>query len=238
MWFGQIFVPLISIFTGLTAQLFPACVNARTLASCIIEILLRLKKINLINSSTIFFSTLIVAFIISLCVYLTGLHNHRSLYSNSLITTTILTTVLFCFIAVGLYNGWKLKDTLGNFRNYFNKLKKPKDPNYDLSKFDGLEVLEVAEGFDGCLLTIFVWVVVGIFGSLILWSIGAFFWGIILFLAGLFYWIIFRAFRLIFKNSAHCKGNIFKSLQISTLYTVLYVGWIYVVIYIGHYFMQ
>jgi magnesium-transporting ATPase (P-type) len=82
-----------------------------------------LKKLKLVNSQTVFFSTIIVAAMIMLLVYLTGLGNHRSLYRNSLITTTILLIVFFCFIAIGLYRGWKLKDTMGNFWNHFSKLK-------------------------------------------------------------------------------------------------------------------
>jgi len=171
-----------------------------------------------------------------LVVYLTGLKSHRSLYLNSLITTTILSFVFFCFITVGLFRGWKLKDTIGNLTHYFSRLKKPKNSDGGSGSFDGLEAFEVADSPEGCVFAIILWVVVGLFGTVILWAIGAFFWGIILVMAGLLYWVIFRAFRLILKNSASCKGNISRSLQIAVAYSLLYSFWIYAIIYFSHYF--
>lgn len=195
-----------------------------------------LKKLNLINSRTVFFSTMIVASTIMLIVYLTGLENHRSLYTNALITTTILLFVFFCFMATGLYRGWKLKDTLGDLTNYFSRLKKPGNSNGGAGSLDGFELLEAADGLEGCLFGIILWIVIGVFGTIVFWFIGAFFWGIILAMAGLLYWIIFRAFRLILKNSASCKGNLPKSVQIALVYSVLYSSWIYAIILFSHYF--
>jgi hypothetical protein len=193
-----------------------------------------LKKRHLVNSRTVFFSTIIVAAMIILLVYLTGLENHRSLYRNSLITTTILLVVFFCFIATGLYRGWKLKDTLGNFWNHFSKLRKPKR-SHDLPSGGGLEGLEAVDG-EAFIVVIILWVVVALFGVIFVWYIGAFFWGIILVVAGLLYWIIFRAYRLIFRHSVSCKGDLTKSVKIACIYSVLYVSWIYAIILISHYF--
>lgn len=194
-----------------------------------------MKKLNLINSRTVFFSTLIVAGAIMLVVYITGLEDHRSLYLNSLITTTILLFVFFCFITIGLFRGWKLKDTIGNLTGYFSRLKRP---GTETPGFDGLEALEVVDSPEGCLAAIIIWIVVGLFGTIILWAIGAFFWGIILVMAGLLYWIIFRAFRLILKRSAGCKGNIVAALQIAFTYSLLYSSWIYAIIFFSHYFRK
>ncbi len=171
-----------------------------------------------------------------LVVYLTGLESHRSLYLNALITTTLLSFVFFCFITTGLYRGWKLKENLGKLTSYFSKLKKPESSGSDTFHLDTFEGLGAGDGIEGCLFGIVLWIVVGIFGTIILWAIGAFFWGIILVMAGLLYWIIFRAFRLILKNSMSCKANIFRSLQIAFTYSLLYFFWIYAIIYFSHYF--
>jgi hypothetical protein len=162
------------------------------------------KNSRLINSETVFYFTLIVAGSIMLIVYITGLVDHRSLYLNSLITTTILSFIFFCFITTGLYKGWKLKDTLGKLTNYFSKLKKPKNPDTGSADFD---IGDIGDGIEGCIFAIILWIIVGIFGTIILWAIGAFFWGMILVLAGILYWVIFRAYRLILKNGAACKNN-------------------------------
>ena len=189
-----------------------------------------LKRINLINSSTVFISSIIIIPSLILIVYITGLENHRSLYLNSLITLTILGIIFISFITIGLYNGWKLKDDLGNFRKYFSKYPAPSADQINIDSFEPF-----GEDLGGCLLSIVLWILIAVFGSLIFWAIGAFFWGTILALAGLLYWIIFRAIRLIFRNSASTRGNIIRSLQIAFIYTIIYVSWIYGIIVIGHY---
>ena len=189
-----------------------------------------MARLNLISSRLIFFATVIIVPTILLIVYFTGLKDHRSLYQNSLITTSILSVVLFCFTFCGLYLGWKLKETMGNFKNFI-----PKTPSRYGGNTDGIESLELGEGAEGCLLSLLLWFVIGLFGSLILWAIGVFFWGAILLVASLLYWVIFRAFRLIFRNSISCKGKILESLRLSIFYTVLYVSWIYLIIIGGHY---
>ena len=83
----------------------------------------KLSRPNLINSKTVFIWTLIVLPTLSLLIYLTGIRNHRTLYFNSLISTTILSVVFFSFITIGLYNGWKLRDSYGNFLDKFNSAK-------------------------------------------------------------------------------------------------------------------
>ncbi|MBK7434631.1 MAG: hypothetical protein IPI66_12555 [Chitinophagaceae bacterium] len=195
-----------------------------------------MKKINLVNSRTVFFSTLIVSSTIILIVYLTGLADHRSLYQNSLITTTVLSAVFFCFITTGLYRGWKLKDTLGDLTRYFSKLKKPEKSNADAFNLEGIGGFDADLTPEGCLFAIILWILVGLFGTIIFWAIGAFFWGIILVLGGLLYWIIFRAFRLILKNSTLCKGDILRSVQIALIYSLLYSSWIYAILFFSHYF--
>ena len=191
-----------------------------------------MKRLNLINSKIVFIATVIIIPTLSLIVYLTGLESHRSLYQNSLITTTILTIVFLLFTFIGLYKGWKLKDTLGSFKNYLPK--PPANPSMDLSRTEFPAIGE-GEGMEGCLLSLVIWIVLGLFGSFLFWLIGAFFWATILILAALLYWVIFRALRLIFRNSVKCKGDIIKSGQLSILYTSLYVFWIYGIIFIGHY---
>ncbi len=84
-----------------------------------------MARVNLINSKTVFFSTLIVVPTLLLIVYLTGINQHRSLYLNSVLSTSILSIVFFLSIFIGLYRGWKLKDNLGNVLNNFERLRKP-----------------------------------------------------------------------------------------------------------------
>jgi hypothetical protein len=197
-----------------------------------------LHRPNLINSKTVFISTLIVAPTLTLIVYFTGLKAHRTLYLNSLFSTTILSIVFLAFITTGLYNGWKLKESLGNLLDKFHLWKKPSTSTMDISGLDiNLGDVE-GEGIAGCIGALFIWIAIGLFGSIIMWWLGAVLWVTILIIAGILYWIIFRAFRLIFRNSAKCRGDLVKSFGTALLFTVLYNCWIYAIILGTHYLMR
>lgn len=195
--------------------------------------LILLKRPHLINSKTVFFSTLIVVPTLSLIIFLTGINQHRSLYLNSLLSTTILSFVFLAFITTGLDKGWKLKDELGNFLDKFPKWKKPSSPEMDVSDIPSIPIYESDP--EDSILSILIWIVVGLLGSVIFWWLGAFIWAIILVVAGILYWIVFRALRLIFRYSPICKGNWVKSFAIAVFFTFLYNCWIYAIIFGTHY---
>ncbi|MCY7420865.1 MAG: hypothetical protein LH478_03870 [Chitinophagaceae bacterium] len=192
-----------------------------------------MSRPNLINSKTVFGATLIVLPTLSLMIYLTGIRNHRTLYLNSLISTTILSIVFFSFITIGLYNGWKLQDNYGNFLHKFPLWKKPSSSALDVSGFD-FGLIET-ESFMGAIGAVFLWIILALLGSIIFWAIGAIFWATVLLVGGMLYWIVFRAYRMIFRNSAKCKGDIMKSAGTALLFTFFYNCWIYVIIFGTHY---
>jgi hypothetical protein len=192
-----------------------------------------LKSIQLINSRTVFISTLIIIPTLILIVYLTGIQEHRSLYLNSLISTTILSVVLISFLTIGLYNGWKLKDTLGKFYLKYQPPKKTDFPDFDLGGFNLGDVGD--DGIAGILTAILLWLVIAVFGSIILYYVGGIFWLTVLTITGILYWIVFRAFRLIFKNSGKCRGNLASSFFVALGYTLMYNFWIYGIIILAHF---
>ena len=106
----------------------------------------------------------------------------------------------------------------------------------DTSHYDPSIIGEA--GIEGCFISLVIWIVLGVFGSLIFWWLGAFIWMAILIPAGLLYWIMFRAFRLIFRNSAKTKGDFIKGFGIALLYTFLYNCWIYAIILGAHFLHQ
>ena len=187
---------------------------------------------NLINSRTVFTATLIIIPALTFIVYLSGINEHRSLYYNSILSTTILSVVFLIFITTGLYRGWKLKENVGNLMNKLDKLERP-----SAGSSEGLSHLDIPDVSDdeGCLFSIVGWIIVGVFGTVILWSVGAFLWAAVLVIAALLYWIIFRSYRLIFRNSAKCKNNFSKSFSIALLFTLLYSCWIYAIIFGTHF---
>lgn len=192
-----------------------------------------IKVVNnrLITSSTIFIVTIIVTVLTILGVWLFGLGQHRTIFENSILSTSILSVAFFLFLTVGLFKGIKLKDNIGKLTD---KLKPVNIPDFS-SAATGADFFSVGEGIGGVILGIVLWIVVTILITVFLWLFGAVVWtGIIVFIAML-YWIFFRALRLVLKNSNKTKGNLTTSIAYGLGYTILYNFWIYVTILTAHY---
>jgi hypothetical protein len=166
-----------------------------------------------------------------LSIWLFGLGQHRTIFENSILSTSILSVAFFLFLTIGLYKGIKLKDDIGKLTD---KLEPSKIPNLAEASSGG-DFIMVGDGIEGVILSIFVWLFVTILIAVFLWLFGAVLWtGIIVFMAML-YWIFFRALRLVFKNSNKCKDNLTTSVAYGLGYTTLYNFWIYGIILSTHY---
>jgi len=197
-------------------------------------------QINLKKSNRAFFSaqvvftiTILVAVLVVLSIWLGGLGQHRTIFENSIISTSILSIAFFIFIVVGLYKGVKIKEDIGKITDKFEMGKAP-----DIS--EGLDVAAEIPGGDleGVLVSIVLWLVMtGVF-LIFFWLFGTFMWAMILIFAAMLYWIFFRAVRLVFKNSSKCNGDLTKSVGYGFVFTGLYNFWIYGIILILHYFVK
>jgi len=190
---------------------------------------------NFVTSRTIITVSIIVAVLTILSIWFFGLGQHRTIFENSLLSTSILSIAFFLFLTIGLYKGIKLKDDIGKITD---KIKIDKMP--DLST--GLElpgdIPDAGEGFAGIILGILAWFLVSILLLLFIWFFGAVFWTMILVFAAMLYWILFRALRLVFKNSNKCKENLSRSVAYGLGYTTLYNFWIYGIILATHYLVK
>lgn len=168
----------------------------------------------------------------TLAVWLFGLGQHRSLFANSLISTTILFVAFCAFTTVGLYHGVKLRDDVGRLtdrisRNHFPGASGLEGlPNFDFS--DG-------HGIIGILAAIVMAVAVAILAVFVIWLVGALLWTYILIFAAILYWVFFRALRLVFKTSNRCRGRWAASLGQGLGHASLYTVWVYAIIYAAHY---
>ena len=188
----------------------------------------------LVTSKTVFTVTIVVIVLTTLSIWLFGLGKHRTIFANSILSTSILSVAFFLFLTVGLYKGIKLKDDIGKLTD---KLKPSKIPNLADAAAGG-DFIHVSDGIEGIILNIVLWVVVTILIALFLWLFGAVVWtGIIVFIAML-YWIFFRALRLFLKYSNKCKGNLTTSIAYGLGYTTLYNFWIYGIILATHYLVK
>ena len=184
----------------------------------------------LIDSKKIFTISLIIIAITVLCVWFYGIGKHKTIIENSLISTSILSIAFFLFITISLYNGTKLKDSLGKLTDTFDskKLNFLKEMNGD-SGF-GQSLPEIGEGIGGIIASIIFWILATIIISYLFFALGAIIWISILIFLAMLYWVFFRALRLIFKKSSECSGNIERSIFYVITYTLLYNFWIYGII--------
>ncbi|REC61608.1 hypothetical protein DRF65_14210 [Chryseobacterium pennae] len=186
-----------------------------------------------IETKYLFYSKLAIIPIVIISVWLSGKGGHRSLFQNSIVSTSILAGVFFLFITLGLYYGLKLKDNVGSILNS-ERIKKYTDKTPSIDGFD-FDPPAVGDGIGGAILSVVVWIIFSIVLIFLSYFLGLFFWSALLFLTAMLYWIFFRALRLVFKNSGKCKGNMIKSLGFGAFYSFLYVSWIYGIIFLVNY---
>jgi hypothetical protein len=188
----------------------------------------------LVTSKTVFTVTIVVSILTILSIWLFGLGQHRTIFENSILSTSILSVAFFLFLTIGLYKGIKLKDDIGKLTD---KLEPSKIPNLADAATGG-DLILVGDGIEGMILSIVLWVVVTILIAFFFWIFGAVVWTSIIVFIAMLYWIFFRALRLVFKNSNKCKGNLTTSVAYGLGYTTLYNFWIYGIILVTHYLIK
>jgi hypothetical protein len=193
----------------------------------------RPKTYTLIQSKSVFTISLIVTGITILGVYFWGLGTHRTLYENSIISTTILSIAFFSFLAISLYRGVKLKDNLGIVNENYRKFSLHFEMPFDIPGTGAIEA--GAEGCGEAIISFFLWIFVAIAVVALLWVFGNILIIAVMAFIAMLYWIFFRALRLVFKNSNKSKGDLMASMKTAVLYTVLYNFWIYGILVVTHY---
>lgn len=189
-----------------------------------------------LTSKKVFTVTLIVFALTIIAIWLFGLGQHRTLFENSLLSTTILSIAFFLFLTVSLYSGVKLKDDLGKITD---KIKK--ESILDVSGIDlsGADVPDIGgDDIGGILIGILMWIFVSVILVFLIWFFGAILWILVLVFSAMLYWIFFRALRLVFKNSNKCKNDLAISIYYGLIYTILYNFWIYGIILTSHYIIK
>lgn len=198
---------------------------------------MKFPRKSFLETKLLCYSTLAIIVLVILSVWISGKDSHRSLFQNSILSTSIIAGAFFLFISLGLYYGLKLKDNIGSIFNK-ERIKKAYPENIPSFEDGGNFDLSVDGGDEGCLgviVAIVLWILAAIIIAVVLYFLGFLFWITVLLLTAMLYWIFFRALRLVFKNSKYCKGNLLKSLGFGFLYSFLYVSWIYGVIFLANY---
>jgi hypothetical protein len=186
-----------------------------------------------IPTKFVFQITIIVAALTILSIWFFGLGQHRTIFENSLLSTSILSTAFFLFLSIGLYKGIKLKDDVGKISDRISIESAP-----DLSGFELTPDLDIDEGIGGIIIGFFAWILFSAIVLFFVWLFGTLIWAMVLAFAAMLYWIFFRALRLVFKNSNKCKNNLQSSILYGLSYTILYNFWIYGIILTTHYLIK
>ena len=145
----------------------------------------------LVTSKTVFTVTVVVTILTVLCIWLFGLGQHRTIFENSIISTSILSIAFFLFLTIGLYKGIKLKDDLGKITD---KIKIDNFPDLSGGAEVPADLPDVGEGFAGIILGILAWVLFSILLLAFIWLFGTLVWTLVLVFAAMLYWIFFSGF--------------------------------------------
>jgi hypothetical protein len=194
------------------------------------------SKRRLVDSGSVFAVSIFVTIITTVFIWVLGLGTHRTLFINSLLSVSVLSTAFLVFIVYGLYQGIKLKDNVGRVTDTF-RFKSLRN-FLDIGSGFGEGAASEAGGCLGELGEIFLWLLVAIVAILLIWFLGHALWFLILVFIAMLYWIFFRALRFIFKKSYRCKGNFGKSFLYGLYHTILYNFWIYGIVMGAHYFVH
>jgi hypothetical protein len=192
------------------------------------------RPYRLLSAGNVALVSAAVAVVTTLAVWLWGLGQHRTLFANSLISTSILFAAFFIFTTAGLYHGVKLRDDVGRLTD---RISRKHFPSTDIGglDFSGPDFHLDGDGLAGFLLSLLVLVAAAMLALFFIWLLGALLWTGVLIFAAMLYWVFFRALRMVFKNSNRCRGRMGASLREGGWYASLYTGWIYGIIMAAHY---
>ena len=167
-------------------------------------------------------------------VYFWGVGKHHTFFENSIISTSILSIAFFLFITIGLFNGMKLKDNLGQIVDSYKVV----DTSNIAGDFISSGPIADGDGIGGIILSILLWIVAAIVLAIALWVFSNVLVVVVLIFAAMLYWVFFRALRLVFKNSNKSKGDLMESVKHGLMYTFLYNFWIYGIFILTQYFKR
>jgi hypothetical protein len=94
---------------------------------------------------------------------------------------------------------------------------------------------DLGDGIVEAIAAFVIWIFAAIIIAVLLWMLSNVIVAVVALFSFMLYWIFLRALRLVFRNSARCKGELWSSIGTGLLYTVLYNFWIYSIFLITEY---
>lgn len=188
-------------------------------------------KNRLISSKATFIISLIILTLVIIGTWIVGIKDENTITENAFISLSIIATSLFFFLTIGLYQGLKMKDTLGNPLTWRKEKSNQSDSSLvDIMSSSDMD-FDAGDGVEGIITSIITWIFVTIALGILLWFFSAFVGVLFTVIVAMLYWIFFRALRLVFKNSSKCRNNLLKSFSYALSYTFMYTGWLFLLFY-------
>jgi hypothetical protein len=192
------------------------------------------RSYRLLSAGNVALVSGVVVALTTVAVWQFRLGQHRSLFANSLISTTILLAAFFLFTTVGLFHGVKLRDDVGRLTDRISRKHFPSTGGLNELNLPDFDIGE-SHGILGFLAGLLIAVLGAIVAVFLIWLVGALLWTGIIIFAAMLYWVFFRALRLVFKSSNRCRGRWAASIGQGLWHASLYTVWIYAIIYAAHY---
>ncbi|MEM9822316.1 MAG: hypothetical protein AAF985_14635 [Bacteroidota bacterium] len=186
------------------------------------------SKQHYLSGKSVFWISLIVIFLTVLSVYLTGLHDNRSITTNFYFSLGMISGSLFLFLTYGLYAGFRLKDDYESDEAKHNK--ESGDGGFELPDWPLFDFGEFGEGW---LFSLLWWVFATLAILVFLFLASYVFTYSILIILSMLYWLFFRALRIVFRQSVRTKGDLLAALTNALVYTFLYTGWMFGLVYLS-----
>ena len=181
------------------------------------------------KGKTVFIVSLLVIGVTVMTVWLTGIQYHRAITTNFYLALGIIGSILFVFMSYGLYKGVGLKDDFPKYQSY----KTGTFMEYDAAGRFKMPDTDMGEGLAGVLLSILLWVVMGIVFLLLLLFLEVLFWFSLFILIMMLYWVFFSALKQVFNKAAQTRRNLFLALAYALGYTLLYTGWLFGIVFLS-----
>lgn len=164
---------------------------------------------------------LLILVFTGLLIIMTGileLDPTRVFVNNYLIGASAISILFLIFVVWGLYRGVIIEDD--SAQNLLNPVRIQKPGILSIKWLT--EFISVADGLEGIILGVLLWIIFAVVLFVIIFVFGIVLW-IVLFLFGSFvYLIFFRLLKPLFSDTIKCRHNFTRSLGFGLLYMFLY----------------
>lgn len=189
----------------------------------------------LLKGTTLFNLSILVIFIVTIAVWISGYDLHRTILDNAVFSMFILSLLFFSFLSIGLYLGVGIEDDYiksneiqpqGGMADVFSSTDGSTHYDFPIGDF-------ASDGIEGIVIGILLWLGIMLLSILFIVFFEYIFLASILAISANLYWVFFRATKMVFRYARWTKNNLKRSMWIGIKYSIMYAGWICAILWIS-----